>query len=392
MMSDTGASQITLARAVLCSIAIACSAAPEPDADTSGSSRSRGVASAQAAYVWQRNWTPAVRAAVARPPAGIDGLRVLAAEVQPDGRIDPVAVDTASLATARLPITLVMRLEGSRPIAGLGLSSVVQLAERLRGSGVEVTGIEVDHDCASAGLATYARWLREHRPAGYRFSITALPAWAMDDAEALRRVAAAVDEIVVQVHAVRTPVIFDAQAARRDLARFSRAVRGVPIQVALPTYRAVVRSVEGASRELGVTPDEVEPVVTSLIDRPLAGVVGVVWFRLPVEGDDHSWTRDTFAAVVARLVDPEHVAGQRSARVELVAHGGDRFDVVVSNDGDTRVELPPLRVMGHIAAADMVMGYREQGNGQWKPPHRSLDAKQRVVVGWIHGKDVSLVD
>jgi hypothetical protein len=356
---------------------IACGrASPEPTPTTR---------LAQTAYVWQRNWTPAVRDAVAHPPAGIEGLRVLVG----------ANIDDAALVAAHIPITLVLRIEGSRLIEGFTLDEVVGTADSLRGHGVDVVGIEVDHDCATARLAEYAQWLtkaaqvvRRDDHARYRFSITALPTWA--SSPALIDVANAVDEIVVQVHAVRAPTIFDGNVAWRDLARFAKVLAASRtmstsdsrLRVALPTYHATIGGVE-----VRVEPDDVERFVRALEARPIEGVGGVVWFRLPIDGDEQTWSRETFARIVA---SGRHSSAK--ARIELVQQGDGRFDVVVSNPSDARVELPAVHVAGSIGDADMVMGYRANGPGRWDAPHRSLAQNERVVVGWIYGKDVSLVD
>lgn len=394
-----GASRIV----VLCAlIAAACGGAPEPGVV--------GVRLPQAAYVWQRHWTPGVRAAVAHPLAALDGLHVLAAEIDIGGAdLTVMRLDGAALAASHRPITLVVRINGARPIGDLSLAPVLEVGERLRGAGVDVAGLEIDHDCATARLAEYAAWLAAHRPAApLRLSITALPSWA--ESPALARVAAAVDDIVVQVHAVRAPMIFDANEAWVDLARFARAVRTTPMRVALPTYSAVVRG-----DEIGVDPDDVARFVRRLEARPLAGVGGVVWFRLPVAGDEQTWSAVTFARVVnggepdaggqverglARVVTDgvgfaSVVTGdEREGRAEvaLVERGAGRFDVVVRNPGPSAVDLPAVRIAGAIAAADLVQGYRERATGRWDAPRRSLAAGEQLVIGWIHGKDLELVE
>ena len=366
--------------------------------------------------MWQRHWTPSVRDAVARPPAGLESLRVLLADVAPsrDGAMPVVtmSVDARSLAASGLPITLVVRIEGSRPIDDLALAAFAHEADELRARGVNVVGIEVDHDCATARLADYARWLARQRDAlakvaagaaatpdarsgarsgaRYRLSITALPTWA--SSSSLSDVARSVDEIVVQVHAVRAPMIFDANTAWRDLSRFARAVaaEGRMLHVALPTYSAVVRDVI-----VSVDPEDVARFVGKLRASPIDGVGGIVWFRLPVEGDDQTWSRATFARIVrGDLGTPAGIEATRRARatVALVARGDDRFDVVVSNSTSELVEMPPIRIAGDIGDADMVMGYRANGLGAWVAPRRSLARDERVVIGWIRGKDIAVVE
>ncbi|MFN0249151.1 MAG: DUF3142 domain-containing protein [Kofleriaceae bacterium] len=402
--------------AILISVATACSSTPSSEPP---------IASApppQAAYVWQRHWTPSVRDAVASPPAGIDGLRVLIAEVSTTATannatsMETVAVDAPSLTAARVPVTLVVRIEGARPIDRLSLAPIVVRADELRAAGVRVAGIEIDHDCATARLPEYARWLARERgaafrahdsvrasdripPAPYRFSITALPTWA--SSAALAEVASNVDEMVVQVHAVRAPMIFDANAAWRDLSRFVRALEvaqaatsdRTDVRVALPTYSAVVRDVV-----MSVDPDDVARFVRRLTNSM---VDGIVWFRLPVDGDEQTWSRATFARLVRGTTRKEHASpprgaaqldGGRSARIELVARGGQRYDVFASNDADEHGELPVVHVAGEIVAADMVAGYRPAGPGRWEAPRRALARGERIAIGWIHGKDITLVE
>jgi hypothetical protein len=159
------------------------------------------------------------------------------------------------------------------------------------------------------------------------------------------------------------------------------------LRVALPTYSATVRGIE-----MRVEPDDVAAFLHALESKPIAGVGGIVWFRLPVDGDAQTWSRGTFARVVAPRRG-DHVAPSAiGPKLELVAQGEGRFDVVVSNAGPMTVELPAVHVTGEIREADMVMGYRADGPGRWEAPHRSLARNERIVIGWIHGKDLSLVD
>ena len=198
------------------------------------------------AYVWQSAWTPAVATAVATAPAELGALRVLALEISADGARTWPTIDIAALRRAARPVTAVIRIDGSRPPADLSLDPVVARIQEWPG----ISGIEIDHDCATAGLETYATWLESHRPAALRWSITALPTWATSPA--LPRVAAAVDELVVQVHAIRAPRLFDPTAARRWLDAFAAATPGATLRVALPTYRVTV-----AGNTLAAAPDEV---------------------------------------------------------------------------------------------------------------------------------------
>ncbi|HUS26946.1 MAG TPA: DUF3142 domain-containing protein [Kofleriaceae bacterium] len=331
----------------------------------------------QDAYVWQRSWTPAVRDAVEHAPAKIEGLRILAAEVAVGDPLHAISLDAPSLAASGRRVTLVLRINGSRPMDDLSIAPLLATAQTLQQAGVDVAGIEVDHDCATARLAAYARWLALQDHASLRLSITALPTWA--ESPALRDVATAVDEIVVQVHAVRAPAIFDPNVAWHDLVRFSREVRGTPLRVALPTYGAVVRGMEVEADVRDVAAFERRLAAESIVD-------GVVWFRLPVKGDPQTWSPATFAHVVER-----GTPDAPQAKLALVARGADQFDVVARNEGTELVDLPPVRVAGAIDAADMI-GYRAVTQHEWAAPHRSLAPSESITIGWIRGKDITLVD
>jgi hypothetical protein len=362
---------------ILCAALAGC-AAPAP------------VVLQQDAYVWQRSWTAPVRDAVAGAPAELGGLRVLAAEVATDGALQLFPLDAAALAAAHRPITLVVRIDGAglprpgsaaewqrgvidgaRPMAGLSLGPVAAEAARLH-----AVGLEVDHDCGTAHLADYAAWLAAERPAGLRYSITALPAWATSPE--LPAVAAAVDELVVQVHAVRAPVIFEPEAARRGLARFAAAVPSARLRVALPDYQVVL-----GGRLIAADAATVAAFADELARDPIAGVRGIVWFRLPVAGDDDTWTAETFAAVVA------HRAPKPSAAVvALRERGPGRYDVVVTNGAAEPAALPDVRLAGDVTAAELVDGYAPHGDQQWTAPHRTLAAGASQAIGWVRGDNL----
>lgn len=268
------------------------------------SSQQAPIALRHDAYVWQRAWTGSVRSAVANAPGELSGLRVLTLEVSRDGAHTWPAVRTDALVRANRPITAVVRIDGSRLPADVTLAPVVERVDTWRAAGVPVAGIEIDHDCATAALADYIAWLAAHRPPRLRYSITALPTWANASARTLASLAAAVDEIVLQVHAVQAPAIFDAATARRWVEQFAAAVpAGATLRVALPTYKVAL----GAAQ-----PDDVAAFLRTLERDPVPGVTGIVWFRLPIAADRAAWPAPVLAAVIrgaphSHLVETSHV-------------------------------------------------------------------------------------
>jgi hypothetical protein len=338
----------------------------------------------QDAYVWQRLWTPAVQTAVADAPAGLQGLRVLVADLEPQApRMVVARLDPAALAKARKPITLVARINGAQLSPALTLGPLIDEAQQLRAAGVMVAGVEIDFDCATAKLADYASWLQAQRPAtatALRFSITALPTWA--GAAALRQVVAAVDELVVQVHTIRAPVLFDPVAAWRDIVRVSDAVPGARLLVALPTYRAQVAGVEVAADRR-----QVMEFVNRLRARPVASVAGVLWFRLPIAGDQSTWTQGEFAQAVA---GSGHDGARQPPAVQIVLQPqpDGPSDIVIKNPTSTAIDFPALRIIGGVTGTDLVDGYIDNGNNRWRAPHRRLAPGQSQIVGWVTGKDL----
>lgn len=329
------------------------------------------------AYVWQRAWTGAVVEAVAAAPPEVSGLRVLAGELGGAAPAWP-AVDAAALARAGRPVTAVVRIEGARLPAGVSLAPARARIAAWRAAGVDVIGLEIDHDSATAALDDYAAWLAAERPADLRWSITALPSWA--DSPALARVAAAVDELVVQVHAVRAPRIFDDAEARAWIARVAAAVPDAPLRIALPTYAV---EVEGVVRAAG--PGQVARLVRWLETPAAPPVRGVVWFRLPVAGDRAAWPTATLAAVIRGAPLVPAIA----ARVVERAPGV--HDLVLENRGTVAGPWPDLRLAGALADADLVGGYtRSAEPRRFTAPARELPAGATTVVGWATGRAIAL--
>jgi hypothetical protein len=333
------------------------------------------------AYVWQRAWTPAVSRSVAAAPADLAALRVLMAEVPAatgattDDAVWP-AVDVEALARAKRPVIAVVRVDGRRVPEALEIGAVVERVGRWRAAGADVRGIEIDHDCATAGLDDYAAWLERNRPPSpLGWSITALPTWA--GAAALPRVAAAVDELVVQVHAVQAPKVFDSDAGWLGLMAFAASVPGARLRVALPTYR-----VRLMGRMVSANWYELAWFVMMLEEEPIPGVVGVVWFRLPVEGDDTALPASTLVTLIRRERPPSRVT------VELEYRKPGVFDVVLVNHGTEPAPWPTVLLDGDIDAVDLIRAYRAAPDGRWLPPPRDVPGGRRVIVGWVTGKDL----
>ncbi len=313
----------------------------------------------QRAYLWQREWTPAVAAAVRDFAPRLDGLIVLGADLAwQDGqpRVQRPAVDWAALREAGRPVGIALRIDPSaaplaadgekvRLFADTARTLVAEAAEH----GVPCAEFQVDFDCPDRKLAQYRQWLPAIREAirPTRLVITALPAW-LNERE-FKALIAVVDGYVLQVHSVPTRPSGE-RAALCDPARAQRWVMeaaklGHPFVVSLPTYSALV-GYDPGGRRLGMALDGVQPswpAGTRVVEfspdpdalarlvggwrtaHPVA-MTGIIWYRLPVNSAARNWRWPTLAAVME---------GRPPARrLEILTEGENPVDLSLSNQGE----------------------------------------------------------
>jgi len=253
------------------------------------------------------------------------------------------------------------------------------LVERARAAQITLKEIQIDHDSPESRLDRYRGWVEAIRRAvaPVPVTITALPSWLR--APEFRRLAEAVDGYVLQVHSLDPPgqpdkpaVLCAADAAMRAVDE--AGALGIPFRVALPTfgYRAAIAPGE---KLVGVTAEGPEtrwPAGVRVVDvradageladlvagwsadRP-AALQGLIWYRLPVEGDRRNWAWPTLDAVMA---------GRRpksSVRVEARRPEAALVELVVVNDGEADAPFPKAISLtwagGRRLAADGLAGY-----------------------------------
>jgi hypothetical protein len=104
------------------------------------------------AYVWQRQWTPAVAASLAESSDLIRAWHVLAAEADPHRNWSFASVDWTTLKRSHRPVIFVVRIDGQ--LAYLDQSSIADAVASMIGqwrrSGLPIIGIEIDYDCGTA--------------------------------------------------------------------------------------------------------------------------------------------------------------------------------------------------------------------------------------------------
>ena len=355
------------------------------------------------AYVWQRIWTPAVTAAASRSADIIRSWRILLAEGDRSGRWTTVAVPWSDILATGRPVIGVIRIDGrldeDRMVALLDrVVATVSAPNTLQ----SIAGVEIDYDCPTSKLATYAKFLsalRARLPSSIALSITALPTWL--SSSALGNLATDLDEVVLQVHAIDDPRrgLFDPDQAERWVREFGRRISR-PFRVALPAYDVRVTwrsngrlaSVEGEvpllagqdGEVLDARPEAVLGLLHALQRSAPAGLIGVVWFRLPTEADTRAWSLETWRAVVTDRLSPAKVSAAL-----VPAEQSDLWNVVLSNEGSLDARLPSqVRLDAACQAADGANGFRlvadrpadqrvleSNGNGR-------LRAQTKRTIGW----------
>ena len=388
----------------------------------------------QQAYLWQRQWTPQVRAAVAQKTP-LAELCVSYAEI--GAGAPPVVERTAgldwpTLARCPQPVGFAIRVRefpGEVSVArepfGTLQSLVRELCVAARAAGVQPAEIQVDFDCPTSRLRGFAAWLRALRQSfpDQTFRFTALPAWLWSrDFAPLAREAGG---YILQLHWLEKPgsdgrpatTLCDPTRARAAVDRAARL--GVPFRTALPTYgyrlvldargRLLAAAGEGAAleaarpppggsvRTLGADPAALADLIHGWQDRHPAALQGVIWYRLPVPGDRLNWTARTLWAVAAGR------RPQTRLTLQFTRNSADGpCELRLRNDGDADAPLP-TSIAVHCAtvplAVDAVGGYELRQNAgsaqelvflartplQVEP--RTLPPDASLEFGWVRLAD-----
>ena len=356
------------------------------------------------AYVWQRQWTPALVRSLADNGASVRAWRVLAGEMDGQGQWRMFTPDWRAIKASGRPVIAVLRIEGQLQQwdEATLLADARSVLSQWRAQQLPFAGIEIDHDCATSRLPGYAHFLQALRPsllASEQLSVTALPTWL--ESSDIDAVLAQSDEAVLQVHAIQSPRagLFNPERARTWMSAFARHT-SKPWRVALPAYgtrvswdeQGRVSTIEserptlvgsGGASELFADPRTMQAFVSALEANAPKGLSGIVWFRLPTGEDERAWSIASWRAVLAR----ERLQTALKVTVERT-DDPQRYDVQVLNAGNADVPLPALlRIDGRCEAADGINGYILQRSGSGLYLQRSrvgvLRAGRQSTVGWV---------
>ena len=403
---------------------VACSVSGCRREKTPKPARSAGVLT-QEGYVWQRVWTPQVRAGVAEARGKFSGLTVLAAEV--DWRDQQPAItrpklDFQLLTSLGKPISLALRIgpwpgpyESSDPRTQQLVTWLREIINQAEMAGCHPAEVQFDFDAATAKLAGYQTWLTllQQAAAPIPISFTALPDWL--NSPILESMARQTGRFVLQVHAVekaqRHPQDSALIQAGQTLRWVERAAEfGVPFRVALPTYRSVV-GFNAEGKVIGIDsegprrawPEHTErvsylsppDVIAGLVrgwmaDRPVM-LSGLLWYRLPVPDERRNWRWPTLDAVMEGK-DPKPDVG-------VTTRGENPVDLTLQNKGAADAAWPESIAVqlpeggGRIVAGDALAGYTlildpgQPGHAEFRRAANAPDAflmpGDEKSLGWL---------
>jgi hypothetical protein len=374
----------------------------------------------QDAYIWQREWNPAVRSAILAATNSFNTFCFLAAEVQvynQQPRVVFVPGAFEDCAGVPNPMAAVIRVgpypgpfSPTAPLTQLLRQLARSVAEAAATNGLTLTELQVDFDCAQSKLAGYRVWVEilKSAVAPLPVTITVLPCW-LGEPDFAPLVEAA-GSYVLQVHSLERPrsitqsfLLCDPHAARQAVRQ--AATYPVPFRVALPTYGYRLHFSEqgsfiGISSEPGRTtppprtrtvrsdPSTVAGLVYEWSRMPPANMKGLIWYRLPVEGDSLNWSLPMLRTVMQGRVP--HAA----LRTEVVSPSPGLYEVRLVNSGqrdldlldDVRVEWSEARCL----SADSQEGFLLMEPVFVSPLHFRATASAPVIpagssrrVGWI---------
>ena len=352
----------------------------------------------QEVYVWQRQWRDANQSALVESQNTFNGVRILALQAHPKPNGADiwfeVQVNHTWLQADPRPKVAVIRLDGqlTRLNNREALQKILALIQDWQAKGTRLAGIEIDHDSASSKLAAYNAFLRELKsqlPHSLKLSITSLPAW-MSSSE-FPALFDNIDELVLQIHSVSDPRLglFDATQGWQWVEQLSRLAK-VPYLIALPSYGSAVYSTAAgyrvesevpmqmpladtassqhvARQELMADPLVLQSFVKKLHTFADTKLKGIIWFRLPLEGDKRAWPLSTLIAVakqqpLAAHIELEILSQANTGSAQHEAPGSRLFQLVLVNKGNLAGKLP-----GQLSlAAQACSGYDAQNGYQAK--------------------------
>ncbi|TGO02825.1 hypothetical protein PN36_18445 [Candidatus Thiomargarita nelsonii] len=346
-------------------------------------------------YLWQRAWTPQTQAGIARAVEYANGFMILAGEFDlKEKRLNfrRVHIKWDTLSTPRISVTLVFRIR--TPISSFLSAGQIKkvgtflndrfnkIIKEAHNKGVQVVGIQLDYDCPTSKLTDYRKllaYVMTHHPK-WIWSITTLPTWSSH--ADFKKLVASLNYFVLQVYTFERPQQLGDDLAIVHTTQVYDYIKQVseiktPYYLALPTYGyAVIFDESGrfvgleaetpshqwpptyAIKEVMSQPTDILPIVTKLKAYPPKGMLGIVWFRLPIDGDMYNWSWPTLRAVMAGKLPTI------TFQVEVRKVHDSLYEVWVKNPEKSgyfgRIDIIIKQTECRIVAKDTLRGFSER--------------------------------
>jgi hypothetical protein len=332
-------------------------------------------------YIWQQMWSDNVVTAVTAEASGTD-LYPLVCVVPSAGHGLLVNIPWNRLPHDDYSYTPVIRI----PLRAFRREDISDELDRITQTlissmePVELKKIQFDLDCPERLLSEYLKLVQSYRrkyPA-LRLSITALPSHLKHGI--FHKLAASADYYVLQVHGIEIPETSVSKAELLNMSVVQKALCqadavNLPYRVALPCYAYELNFDPGSKNFLFLTAEKPAGHFDALKMRSAARnedlielidiihrsqvAKGVIWFRLPVEGDRLCLPRKTIAEIQSGVLPVDDV------RCRILPVSSSTIELEVYNANvihSTRVEL-------HIQWPD--------SGGSWDV-FQSIDVKKTV--------------
>ena len=316
---------------------------------------------------------------------------------------------TTSRSLTKLPAPgcgLVVRIGASASQLEWTPPQIEAVAEIFRDfAGLGPSEIQCDYDCPQKRLGRYRVLLDALQAAAGTVPVlpTTLPSW-LDEPD-FRQLIEGRGGYVLQLHSLKLPkragdpvMVFDPVSAR--ISATKAAALRVPFRIAMATYGCEIRfgpdgkvtdvisedpaGATAADRSFALAdPVESARLVREWNANPPEGLRGIIWYRLPVEGDRRNWPWETFQLVIRGEED--------LSKPELEASpGSGARDLFVANRGRFPLLLPrEIVVSSPVTAADGVGAYRLERRDEALHFIRRndvwpwLDPGKKIPTGWL---------
>lgn len=282
---------------------------------------------------------------------------------------------------------------------------IVNEYQKVKGEKKRVKELQIDLDCPESKLKAYAvllAKLKKRLPKGDILSFTCLPCHV--GKKDFREVTQAADYYVLQVHGLEFPKTLDDKVEILNLKVAERAIalaeKGtLPFYVALPTYAYQLNFNRENKKFLFLNSEKIPPPKPEVVSRIIvpdlknltllankkrsAKCLGIIWFKLPVKGDQFNLDMNTINQISRDVAPEPHLTYQWEKKqngllqLSIKNHG-------MLNPGNANIKLNWPTKAG---VYDLYRDFRETENQGLTLPEKikgkSPNPGMQYAVGWF---------